>query len=100
MYGSIFRIKVKPGQEQKLIDVFKEWDRDRKPKVSGVVHSLLLKPDKKPNELIGVAIFKDKATYSANADDPEQDKWYRQMREYLEENPSWEDSEFIMADIS
>ena len=99
MYGSIFRMKLKPGQEQKLINFFEEWERERKPKIQGTVHNIVLKPDKKPNELIGVAMFPDETSYTANADDPEQDEWYRKMRELLEEDPAWEDGEFILADI-
>ena len=31
MYGSIFRMKVKSGQEQKVIGLMDEWDREFKP---------------------------------------------------------------------
>ena len=99
MYGSIFRMKLKPGQEQKLINFFEEWERERKPKIQGTVHNIVLKPDNKPNELIGVAMFPDETSYTANADDPEQDEWYRKMRGLLEEDPAWEDGEYIVVDI-
>jgi hypothetical protein len=46
MYGSIFRMKVKPGRETAVIDIIKEWDTTHKPQVSGVVAAFLLKPDK------------------------------------------------------
>jgi len=95
MYGSIFRMKVKPGQEQKLVEMFKEWEQQRRPRVKGAVASYLLKPDRKRNEMVGVAVFQDKQTYRANADDPEQDRWYRRMRELLEADPEWEDGEYI-----
>ncbi len=97
MYGSIFRMKVKPGQEQKLVEMFKEWEQQRRPKVKGVVASYLLKPDRKRNEMVAVAVFQDKQTYRANADDPEQDRWYRRMRELLEADPEWEDGEFVAS---
>ena len=32
MYGTIFRMKVKGGQEQRAVELFKEWERERKPK--------------------------------------------------------------------
>jgi hypothetical protein len=100
MYGTIFRMKVKPGQEKKLVDLYNEWDRSRKPKVKGAVGGYLLKPDKKAGELIGVAIFKDKASYTANANDPEQDKWYRKVRELLTADPAWEDGEYLAGGAS
>jgi len=99
MYGSIFRMKVKSGKEQELKDVFKEWERDRKPKIQGTVHSLVLKPDDKPGEFIGIAIFPDKPSYRANAEDLEQDRWYKKMRGLLEDDPEWEDGEFILGDL-
>ncbi len=92
-------MKVKPGKEQELKDIFEEWGRERKPKIQGPVHSIVLKPDNKPNELIAVAIFANKTTYTNNANDPEQDKWYRKMRELLKEDPIWEDGEFIVGDV-
>lgn len=100
MYGTIFRMKVKPGQEQKVIEVMKEWDRVRKPKVKGAIAGFLLKPDKKSGEFIGVAVFKDRAAYRANADDPEQDKWYRKLRELLQADPAWEDGEYVSGSLS
>ena len=95
MYGTIFPMKVKPGQEQRVVDVFQEWETERRPKVEGVVAGFLFKPDKKPGELVGVAVFKDRASYMANANDPDQDKWYRKLRELLQADPAWEDGEYV-----
>ena len=53
MYGTIFRMRPKSGQEQSLIDVFNEWDRERKPKVKGAIGGFLFKPDAETGELIG-----------------------------------------------
>ena len=100
MYGTIFHMKVKPGQEQKVIDIFKDWERERKPKVKGVVGGLLLKPENRSGELIGVAVFDDKASFMANANDPEQDKWFRRLRELLEADPDWEDGEYVAGTVS
>lgn len=44
MYGSIFRMRPIEGREQDVIDVFHEWDRERRPNVSGVVGGYLMKP--------------------------------------------------------
>ena len=95
MYGSIFRMKLKPGQEQRMVDLFDEWDRDRRPKVKGAITGFILKPDNKPGELVGAGIFEDKEAYMANAADPEQHQWFLKLRELLEADPEWEDGEFI-----
>ena len=99
MYGTIFRLNVRRGQESKVADLFQEWERERKPNVKGAVGGLLLNPDAKSGELIGVAVFEDKASYLANGDDPEQHQWYLRLRELLEADPQWEDGEYVAGDI-
>ena len=49
--------------------------------------SYVLRPDHRPDELILLAVFRDRESYRANASDPEQDRWCRQMREHLEADP-------------
>ncbi len=97
MYGTIFRMKPKRGQEQALVALMDQWNRDRKPKIKGFVGAYILRPDKAKGEVIGVAIFSDHDAYMANANDPAQDQWYRQMREHLQADPKWEDGEVIAA---
>ncbi len=100
MYGTMFRMKVKSGQEQKIIELFQDWERERKPKIKGVVGGLLLKPDNKPGVLVGAGIFVDKDAHLANANDPEQHQWFLKIRELLEADPEWEDGEFVSVDFS
>ena len=99
MYGTIFRMRPKPGQEEKVVELFEEWDRERKPKVKGAIGGFLMKPDNPTGELIGVAVFEDKAAYSANADDPDQDKWFRSLRQVLQADPEWEDGEYVVGGV-
>ena len=97
MYGTIFRMKVKEGQQERVTEIFREWDRERRPKVRGVVGGYLMKPDRTAGELIGVAVFEDKDAYMANASDPDQDRWYQRLRELLVADPEWEDGEYVMG---
>ena len=95
MYGTIFHMKVKKGKEAQVFKKFQEWDKTRGSKVKGSIGGFMLMPDNKPDEVIGVAIFKDKKTYFANAKDPEQDKWYKSVRALLREDTQWEDGEYV-----
>lgn len=95
MYGTVAHMRIKPGQEKAAIALLKEWERERKPKVKGAIASYLYKKDTNPNELIMAVVFQDKKTYVANAEDPEQDRWYRRVRELLVADPVWEDGEII-----
>ena len=100
MYGTIFRMKAKLGREQKLIAVFHDWEKERKPQTPGAIGGLLFKPDGKSDEFIGVAVFQDKESYAANADNPGQDAWYKELRELLVSDPTWEDGEYVAGSIA
>src|SRR3989304_3224832 len=81
MYGSIFRMKVKPGKEQAVVDSFKRWDKERRPKAKGAVAALDLTPEQRSGARTGIAVFKDKADCQSSATRPEHRRWYRQLRE-------------------
>ena len=95
MYGTIFRMKVKSGQSQRVVQIFEEWETQQKPVVKGAIGGLLMKPDGSSDELIGVAIFEDKQSYMANADRPGQQQWYGKLRDALEADPEWVDGEYV-----
>lgn len=97
MYGSIFRMKVKEGAENRIAELMEEWERDVRPDVPGALGGYLMKPDNANGELVGVAVFEDRESYRANAESPKQDEWYRKMRDQLEDDPAWEDGEFLGA---
>ncbi len=93
MYGTIAHMRPKAGHEQQIQDLLDQWNRERKPMVKGTRGGYVLRPDRDPREVVLMAVFENRDTYRANADDPEQDKWFRQLREHLEADPTWEDGE-------
>jgi quinol monooxygenase YgiN len=95
MFGTVAHMRPKPGSEQALLDFAKQWERERKPQVKGAVGGYLFRSEKNPGEYLMVAVFEDRGSYMANANDPEQDRWYRRMRELLVEDPTWEDGEVV-----
>ena len=97
MYGTISRLKPKPGQEAAVISMIDEWDQTRAPLWKGSGVGYLYRPDQSPDELIMVVAFRDKESYRANAEDPEQDRWYRRFRDLLQADPTWEDGEIIYS---
>ena len=99
MYGSFMRLKVKPGQEQTVVDVLKEWEAKLKPNIKGAIGGLLLKADSGSGKLLGAAIFEDKASYMANADNPAQHEWYGKLRDLLQSDPEWTDGEYLSVDL-
>ena len=95
MYGSIFHMKTKAGQEQKVAEQFDAWEKNSRPNIDGAMGGLVMMPDGAPGTVIVVAIFRDEASYRANSDDPAQGEWYQKLRALLEEDPTWEDGEFV-----
>ena len=95
MYGTVGNIRVKDGHGDELFAMMEKWESERGAKVKGNLGGYLVRLDRDSQEMIMVAVFEDKATYEANADDPEQDQWYQEMRQHLEADPQWNDGEIF-----
>jgi len=97
MYGTVARMRVKPGAEQKLI----EFTRDESDvKIPGFIAQYVYRMDNDPSEYYLVVLFESRAAYSANADSPEQDARYQEFRALLASDPEWHDGEIVYADAA
>ena len=91
MYGTCARMVVKPENRDAIRAVF---DQDQPRDVKGYVGSYVLSENDSDNVWL-LAVFEDRATYDANADDPRQDEVYQKYRALLEEEPEWHDGEIM-----
>jgi heme-degrading monooxygenase HmoA len=91
MYGTISRIRIKPGQERAVEELVHGWVHDRGAVVEGFIADYLLAPDNAPGERFALTIFDSDANYRRNAADPAQHAWYEQFRALLEADPEWHD---------
>lgn len=96
MFGTVARVIVQPGKENEFVAVGEQWTRERGPS-TGEKASYVLKSDGREREYVIVGVFTDRAAYYANADDPETNRWYQQLRATLEADPEWNDGEFVQA---
>lgn len=96
MYGTIARMQVKPGAESQLAELEKGYESLDIP---GFVASYVYRMDNNPNVYYLVAVFQDRDTYRRNAESPEQDARYREMRALLQSDPEWHDGE-IVAEVA
>ncbi len=92
MYGTVARMKAKPGAEAKLRDLLRQFERRQ---ARGALGAYRYRTDSNPNEFYLAVMFEDKETYLANADSPEQDAEYRRIRELLAADPEWHDGEIV-----
>lgn len=95
MYGTVAKMTVVPDKLSELMGILEEWDRDVRPHVKGAMGSVVYQTDEDANTLILCVVFADKETYEANAESPEQDKWYQQFRECLTADPEWTDGKVL-----
>lgn len=93
MYGTVFRFKASSGKADDVKKQFEEWRTTRQPGVEGAQATYLYQLDADPNAFVGVALFKNRQAYTANADSPEQDAWFKRLRANLEADPEWMDGE-------
>jgi quinol monooxygenase YgiN len=96
MFGTIFHMKPRPGTEKAIEDLFRREEKERS-RPAGAIAAYLFRSRSRPGELAGVAVFESEASYRKNAEDPDQDRWYRQLRELLEADPEWDDGDVLMA---
>jgi hypothetical protein len=93
MYGSIFNLKPKKGKKDDLINHLKNDDDIPE----GGIAWYVLNPDDN-GDLVGIAIFKSKEAYVKNAERPEQHENFMKMMDFLDEEPSWTDGNFVIGE--
>ena len=94
MYGTIARLKVKPDSIEALQRLTASYDDLEVP---GFVGTHVYQMDADVTEYYLVVLFEDRDTYRKNADDPAQDRRYREMRELLDKDPEWHDGEVVWS---
>jgi len=88
MYGTVARLCITPGAFDKFAHLVQEFTTLNVP---GFVTTYLYQLDANPNECYMAVIFRDKATYDANAQSAAQNERYQQMRALLTSDPEWHD---------
>ena len=91
MYGSVARIRVKPGQEAEL----RRLGREAAAQIPGFVFEHVYRTDAGANEYYLVVGFESERAYRANAASPEQHRRYEAYRALLAAEPEWHDGEIV-----
>lgn len=97
MYGTVFRMRVVPGKEQELLELGERWAREQGFRTPGYIGEYVYRSESNPRAFIGAVLFESREAYLANADNPEQDRWYQQFRALLESDPEWNDGEIVFS---
>jgi quinol monooxygenase YgiN len=94
MFGTVARMKVKPGKLDQLKALMDE-EEQRTP--DGYMSSTVYQSTDDPNVFWLCVVFRDRASYIANAESPGQDELYQRMRAILDADPEWHDGEVVYA---
>jgi quinol monooxygenase YgiN len=94
MYGTIARMRIKPGSEQQLQKLSEENPATNIP---GFVFQHVYRSDADPNEVFLAVGFESKEAYLANAKSPEQHARYEQYRALMTAEPEWHDGEIVFS---
>lgn len=92
MYGTIARVKFDPSKIKELKAL-----GDSMGTAPGQVARYVYQTDADPGVLFLVAVFESKEAYWANAQSPEQNERFMQLRALLLADPEWHDGEIISA---
>lgn len=91
MYGTVMIATIKPGTADQVLEVAHAWLREQAPKIAGFIEEWDMIADDGVTVVSSVK-FASKEAYLALADDPEQDRWWREdFRPLLTDEPRWID---------
>lgn len=88
MFGTVARIRIKPGKEDDLRRIAGEITDADPP---GFVRNYVLRSKDDPQEIWLVALFDSEQAYYDNASRPETNAQYERWMELTEGQPEWHD---------
>jgi quinol monooxygenase YgiN len=93
MFGSIAKVKLKPGSFEKMFDLTKSNIEGRP--VKGRVFNAVFRSQSDPDELWSVVGFENEAAYRANANNPQTSEVAEQLKQLMAAPPEWHDGEIV-----
>ena len=95
MFGTVARMKVKPGAEP----VLRAWTQALTHPIPGLLHTTVYKSRDEQDVFWMAVVFESEEAYRANAESPEQHHRWQQLRSALEADPEWHDGDvFVTVD--
>ena len=94
MYGTIARMRIKPGAES-LFRAQMDAMSNLALQGHGWISTMMYQSDSDPREVWMVVTFDSREAYHANAQRPNQHMHYLLMRGCIEDDPEWHDGEII-----
>ncbi|HYI25368.1 MAG TPA: antibiotic biosynthesis monooxygenase [Thermomicrobiales bacterium] len=93
MYGTIAKLRIKPGMEAEL----ERLSREQVPEIPGFQFQYVFRMDADPEEVYLVVGFESEDAYRQNAESPAQHARYEAYRSLLASEPEWHDGEVVFS---
>jgi len=94
MYGTLGRMKPKPGKRDELVAMMAASPTGAA--ANGYRGAYLLKADE-GDEVVVAVMYEDKDAYVAMVHDPQTDENFGRIMALLEDEPTWTDGEWIAS---
>ncbi len=88
MFVTVSTYKAKPGEEDAIIALHENWQRNLQPRAKGYLSGELLRNVKDPREFIAIMRFEAQEAAQALANDPERKAWYQRVVSLTENAPT------------
>lgn len=88
MFVTVCVYRARAGEEDAVIALHEDWERNRRPKAKGYLSGELLNDVRDPQAFITIARFESEVAVQAITEDPEQVAWYRRLASLAEEEPT------------
>jgi quinol monooxygenase YgiN len=92
---TFYKMQVQPGKLNDLKQLMEKWQQERKATALGWSGTIVGSSKSAPNEVWGAVSWDNTQNYMKNADSPEQNAWYQQMRALLAADPQWFDCDVV-----
>src|ERR1700676_1056712 len=87
MFVIVSTYRAKVGEEDAIIALHEDWERNQGPNAKDYFSWELLRKDEAPREFITIAHFKNKELAQVATSDLELDAWYGRLMSLIEEGP-------------
>jgi len=92
---TFWRMKTQPGKLAEIQKIMSSAEDQQRIKATGWEMTVIGTRKDNPDEIWGMVTWDNSENYKKNADSPEQNKDYEQMRALLAADPEWFDCDLV-----
>jgi len=87
MFVTISIYRAKAGEEDAIIALHEDWQRNQQARKQGYLSGELLRNTQAPDKFVAIMRFENRAFAQALENDPERNAWYRRLVSLVESIP-------------